>query len=297
MADLGKQLRIGLTPREVIELSTDLGVFTQDRFFSNPGKPLRELAAAASYCFALLGAGAEQVVLRTCSVEPPDVEMEMPQGRQLIEVVTLLDADARPHADARRLENYWAAVAAAKTLSERVELLNEQRRPLEVETSDEDRDAKVKLLEQAGIFAIVNSPATRREELSKVVDKAREQLRLKSRKYAGRGTSFGLLIHSLMSSRLPQSEPAAWRDWLSEEDKLAAELFPQICLVRSNSIHHEALAFRERGVWLDTPIRYAFTDPAAKAKFQSELESLDERLTRSLGDGPPELPQMGAVGS
>jgi hypothetical protein len=94
--DSRQKLMTGSSAREVIDLSVNLELFTEDEFHSHSGKQTRELAAAAYFCFATRGAAADGITLRVCAKDPPDVEIEFEGGSELLEVVVLLAKGARP---------------------------------------------------------------------------------------------------------------------------------------------------------------------------------------------------------
>jgi hypothetical protein len=275
--DEGDWLEKGITVRAVVGLLSDTERFTQDQFFGHRGKPIRELAAAAYYCLAILQRSADQVVLRICKSDPPDVEIELPGRVESLEIVTLVAEGVRPHAEAKNLEKLCRAVARARTLESKVEIVKRDfLGPLEIETSDEDREKTREQWEQMGVPVKVHSPETRRAEQLQVVEAARRQLLAKVDKYAGQGTSFGLLVHSLMASRLPQTDPEIWKDWLSEEQRQAAEIFPDIYVVKSNSIDHEVLVLRKAGTWLEPAGHHFYKDPVAEDRFRSQIDRFDQ---------------------
>ena len=283
MKRLVGQLKSGITARAVLDLTADTERFTQDEFYSHCGKPIRELAAVACLGFAILKDSANQALVRLCQSDPPDVEVEMMGRLESLEVVTLVADGARPHADAKKIERAWKAVGEAPSVAAQEEIIQRDLMgALEIETSDEDRERTREQWERMGTSALVNSPETRRAERLQVLEIARQQLLAKAKKYAGKGTSFGLLIHSLVGSRLPQTDPEIWTDWLSAEQRQAAAIFPDIYFVKSNSIVHEVLILRKTGNWIEPPGYHSYKDPIAEERFRLEAEDFDQRVASNL---------------
>lgn len=283
MKRLVGQLKIGISARAVLNLAADTERFTQDEFHSHRGKPIRELAAAACFGFALLKENANQAVVRLCQSDPPDVEIEILGRIESLEIVTLVASGVRPHADAKKIERAWKAVGEATSLAAQEEIIQRDLMgALEIETSDEDRERTREQWERMGTPALVNSPETRRAERLQVLEIARHQLLAKAKKYDGKGTSFGLLIHSLVETRLSQTDPEIWTDWLSAEQRQAAAIFPDIYFVKSNSIVHEVLIFRKAGNWVEPAGYHSYEDPIAENRFRLEAEDFDQRVATNL---------------
>jgi hypothetical protein len=222
------------------------------RFNNNAGKPLRELGVGAKFAVAHYQDMSGDCVLRTPVPDPPDVIVEGKDRVWCFEVVEVLEPGAMPNLTAIQLEDETAAFHDAQTKSARQEgLAVLQKRGSKLPWSPSEQRLN-------DHFSVFISAAARRLEKKATKYAQREKV---EPEFAARGR-FGLLLHNSTAHPNPPdwTSPIRWADWLTPEQRSAAEWFTDIVVVDSDTIKCQNLVLRRSGQWLVTPESTKFTD-------------------------------------